>query len=157
MRAGALGADCDVEINWCGADYLDYKMNLPLADAYEANAQALGRTGFIPVENLPLGGTDMGNVSHRVPSLHPLICIAPRNVHIHDPAFAVWARSEKGNAAVLDGAKALAMTAIDVMTRPDLQSQIREDFAATAQRSRDAVSAVANSGANSKHAMKEVQ
>ena len=55
----------------------------------------------------------MGNVSHRVPSIHPMISCAPPHVVIHNPEFAKYAGSETGDAAVLDGAKALAMTAID--------------------------------------------
>lgn len=54
----------------------------------------------------------MGNVSHEVPSIHPMIAVAPRGVAIHTPEFARLARSEAGDRAVLDGAKALACTVI---------------------------------------------
>ena len=57
----------------------------------------------------------MGNVSHRVPSIHPMFAVAPAGVIIHNAEFATWAASEKGDAAVLDGAKAMAQTALDLM------------------------------------------
>ncbi len=44
---------------------------------------------FFPVKDLPAGyagSTDMGNVSHRVPSIHPMLGVAPSNVIIHNPS-----------------------------------------------------------------------
>ena len=55
----------------------------------------------------------MGNVSHRVPSIHPMIAAAPPHCTIHNAEFAQWTDSEIADRAVLDGAKALAMTALD--------------------------------------------
>ena len=60
------------------------------------------------------GSTDMGNVSKILPSIHPMIGIAPPRVALHTEEFAQWAASEIGQRGVLDGAKALAMTGIDV-------------------------------------------
>ena len=54
-----------------------------------------------PCKNLPsgyAGSTDMGNVSHRVPSIHPMLGVAPAGVIIHNPEFARYAASEKGDA-----------------------------------------------------------
>ena len=45
------------------------------------------------------GSTDMGNVSYRVPSIHPMLAVAPPNVVIHNPEFANWAVSRQGDAA----------------------------------------------------------
>jgi hypothetical protein len=61
-----------------------------------------------------MGSTDMGNVSHEVPSIHPMIAVAPAGVAIHTPDFASHARGPQGDSAVLDGAKALACTVIDI-------------------------------------------
>ena len=52
----------------------------------------------------------MGNVSYLVPSIHPMIKVAADGVAIHTLEFAEWARSADGDKAVLDGAKAMAMT-----------------------------------------------
>ena len=142
FEAGALASGCELEIQWALGDYLEIKDCWPIAERYKANAESLGRS-FFPLEKMPTtgaGSTDMGNVSHRVPSIHPMISCAPPHVVIHNPEFAKYAGSETGDAAVLDGAKALAMTAIDVMTDDQLMSDARDQFAETADLSAKAVS-----------------
>lgn len=125
LQAGAMATGCEARIPWSDADYQPMKVNLPLADAFEANAGQLGRE-FTDYLQLPVGGADMGNVSQRVPVLHALIASAPADVIIHTPEFARWAGSEQGDKAVIDGAKALAMTAIDMLTNAGLRSQVAQ-------------------------------
>ena len=141
FEAGALATGCDVEVQWAQADYLEIKDAWSLADKYRINAESIGRH-FFPLEKIPASGagsTDMGNISHRMPSIHPMIACAPSNVVIHNPEFAKWAGSEKGDQAVLDGAKAMAMTAIDILSDKDLRSQAWDEFNATAEASAQAV------------------
>jgi hypothetical protein len=73
----------------------------------------------------------MGNVSALVPAIHPTIAVAPPEVGIHSREFAACAASEDGHRGLLDAAKAMAMTAIDVLTDPDLRRRIREEFLAS--------------------------
>jgi len=144
--AGAISSGCRAEVEWAKADYLDMKTSTAISGAYVKNAEALGRE-FIDLSSLPsssAGSTDMGNVSHRVPSIHPMISCAPPNVVIHNPEFAKWAGSDLGDKAVVDGAKALAMTALDLMMSPDMQAQAKADFEASADVSRDAVARAYN-------------
>ena len=144
LEAGALATGCAAEIRWAKADYLDLKTSMPLARSYETNMRALGRD-FFPLEKMPsgtAGSTDMGNVSHRVPSIHPMISCAPPNVVIHNPEFARWAGSELGDKACIDGAKALAMTAIDYMTDAGLREKAAAEFAATAESSARSIAAL---------------
>src|SRR5262249_40473683 len=117
---------------WGEIDYIDLKTSWPLANAYKANADAIGRK-LTPTDQVPqgmAGSTDMGNISHRVPSIHPLVKIAD-NVIIHNPEFARFAVLPQADKAVLDGAKMLAMTALDMMASPALASAAANDFAAT--------------------------
>lgn len=127
MQAAADATGCTVELEWSERDYLDMHINEPLADAYETNMVFSGRQ-FIPYTMLPLGTTDMANVSQRVPALHPLIACSPPDVVIHDPGFAAWARSEHGDRAIIEGAKGLALTALDFMTDAGLRQRIGEAF-----------------------------
>ncbi len=146
FEAGALASGCTADITWAKADYLDLKTSMAIANAYEANGRALGRD-FFPLSGMPAGAagsTDMGNVSHRVPSIHPMIACAPPHVVIHNPEFAKWAASDLGDKACLDGAKALAMTAIDFMTDADMREQAKADFASTAASSARSVAAAYN-------------
>jgi hypothetical protein len=66
-----------------------------------------------------------------VPSIHPNLAAAPPECVIHNPEFARWAGSEMGDQAVVDGAKALAMTAIDFFTDATLRSEVKAAFDAT--------------------------
>ncbi len=125
FEAGAKGSGCEVEVNWAGVDYLDLNTNWPLADQFQSHAESLGRD-FVPFEEavkFGAGSTDMGNVSYRVPSIHPMLAVAPPNVVIHNPEFEKWAGSDKGDLACLDGAKALALTTADYLLSPGLQEQ----------------------------------
>jgi len=145
FEAGALATGCTAEIKWGATDYLDLKTNWPMAEAFERNAVPLGRE-FFPVKDIPAGfagSTDMGNVSHRVPSIHPMLAVAPPNVIIHNGEFTRWAASEKGDAAVIDGAKALAMTALDLMGDPQMLGVAKADFDATADISKAALAKMA--------------
>ncbi|MCC5885534.1 MAG: M20 family metallopeptidase [Gammaproteobacteria bacterium] len=128
--AGAKGAGCEVEITWGDVDYLDLNTNWPLAERFQHHAEGLGRE-FYPIEKLGVGGagsTDMGNVSQRVPSIHPMLAAAPRNVVIHHPDFARYAGSELGDAAALDGARSLALTAFDFLADADLRTATLKAF-----------------------------
>lgn len=141
FEAGALATGCRLETQWGQTDYLDLKTNWPMAKAFEANATGLGRV-FDALADLPpgrAGSTDMGNVSHRVPSIHPLLAVAPPEVPIHNPEFARWASSQKGDEAVIDGAKALALTALDLMCDRSMLDAVKTDFEATSEQSRKAL------------------
>jgi amidohydrolase len=130
FHAGAAATGSGVEIEWCEVDYLEVRYNAPLAECFRANAESLGRE-FFPYDQLPAsaqGSTDMGNVSHRVPSIHPMLAAAPVHCTIHNPEFTEWACSQMGDSAALDGAKALAMTAIDFLCDEDLRRRTRNWF-----------------------------
>ena len=129
FEAGAKGSGCEVEILWSDVDYLDLNTNLPLARAFQAHGESLGRQFLSPEHLGGAGSTDMGNVSYRVPSIHPMLACAPPNVVIHNPEFAHWAGSETGDAAALDGAKALALTAADFLLDDALRAEARKAFA----------------------------
>jgi len=137
FRAGADATGATLELVWGEVDYLDLNTSWPLARRYQTNAESLGRS-FFPYEKLPpgmQGSTDMGNVSHRVPSIHPMIAVAPPHVAIHNAEFAKWAGSDAGDRAVLDGAKALAMTALDFFCDAGLRAEVEHAFAAGASAS----------------------
>ncbi len=130
FEAGATGSGCTVEVNWAGVDYLDINTNWPLAKRFRHHAEQLGREFIDDDQALKFGAgsTDMGNVSYRLPSIHPMLAVAPPDVVIHHPDFAGWARSEKGDSAVIDGAKALARTAAEYLLSPELQRRSRDAF-----------------------------
>ena len=129
FEAGARGSGCEVEVLWADVDYLDLNTNEPLAERFQQHAEGLGRT-FEPLDRQRFGSgsTDMGNVSHRVPSIHPILAAAPPHVVIHNPEFAKWAASDLGDRAALDGAKALALTAADYLAERTLRADAARAF-----------------------------
>jgi len=132
FEAGASATGATLEANWAEASYLDLRTNWPLAHVFQHNAESLGRE-FIPYDMIPqsaAGSTDMGNVSYRVPSIHPLMAAAPAECTIHNPEFTKYAGSELGDSAAIDGAKALAMTALDYLTQAELRQKVQEQFEA---------------------------
>ena len=117
LAAGATAAGCTMDVEWVDPPYSDMVDDEWLLQRWMENTAALGRPGEDPELDGPvIGSTDMGNVSHQVPSIHPMVAVAPRGVAIHTPEFAVHAGGDAGDRAVLDGAKALAATAIDCWT-----------------------------------------
>lgn len=134
FEAGARSTGAELELEWSDVDYLDLRRNEPLEEAFRTNAESLGRT-FFPLDKLPAslaGSTDMGNISHRVPSIHPMLAAAPVHCTIHNPEFTEHARAEIGDRAAIDGAKALAMTALDVLLDDDVLTRAHAIFAASA-------------------------
>lgn len=73
--------------------------------------------------------TDMGNVSHTVPSFHGAFCIptAP-GVAIHSPAFASAAAADKAHVAAIKCAKGMAMLALRVFFDGSVADEARRDF-----------------------------
>ncbi len=131
LEAGAAATGCSCGIDWVPRPYAEMRDNSVLLAAYAANAARLGRPPAVPeAGHAVVGSTDMGNVSYRVPSIHPMIQVAPRGVAIHTEEFAEHAASPSGDAAVLDGAKALAMTVVDLWCRPGLAAAARAELAA---------------------------
>jgi metal-dependent amidase/aminoacylase/carboxypeptidase family protein len=138
LEAGARAAGCDMDIQWIDPVYADMIDSQAIGERYRANAEALGRIVRAPsAQARVVGSTDMGNVSYVVPSIHPMIRVAPPGVPIHTPAFAGFAGGPEGDAAVLDGAKALAFTVADLWLDGGLVDRARNEWQeAVAGRSR---------------------
>ncbi|WP_053219267.1 M20 family metallopeptidase [Virgibacillus senegalensis] len=75
-----------------------------------------------------LGSTDAGNISQVVPTIHPYIKIGPDNLVAHTVPFREAAASSQGDEALLKGAKALALTGLELLTDHRLLSSIKEEF-----------------------------
>jgi amidohydrolase len=79
------------------------------------------------------GSTDCGNVSQALPTIHPYVRISPDGVPGHSREFATWARSPLARAGMLAGAKALALTALDLLASPEALRRAKDDFARPAE------------------------
>ena len=129
-RAGALAAGAEVKLTRGETYYANMAPNPVLADLFDANLTALGREVLLPPPSGRMGSTDMGNVSHVVPALHPYIAIAPEEVAGHSPEFRAASASPEGHAGLLDAAKALAMTAVDLFSNSERVDAAWEEYRA---------------------------
>lgn len=129
-QAGALAAGATMKYEHT-MHYAQRIANPTLARLFGENISSLGEVVEEPAHDEPMGSSDMGNVSQLVPSIHPYVTIASPGVGGHTPEFAAAAKSAWGDQALIRSAKAMAMTAVDLMTQPDLLAQAKAEFAAT--------------------------
>lgn len=130
LGAGAAAAGCTWEHRVTMRTYADMVDSPVLLDRFAAHAEALGRPLADPrITGTPVtGSTDMGNVSHLVPAIHPVLAVSPPDVSIHSAAFTGHAGGLAGDAAALDGARAMAATVVDVWADPSLLTRARADL-----------------------------
>jgi metal-dependent amidase/aminoacylase/carboxypeptidase family protein len=124
--ATATGAK--LEFKWDKLRYAAMRSNMNLAQLYAGNMRTIGREVHFPKPDAFTGSTDMGNVSRLTPAIHPMVAIAPKEISIHSPEFALAAASEDGINGMCDAAKALAMTVVDLLSNPDTLRKVRDEF-----------------------------
>ena len=122
FEAGALATGCTATMTRPAPDYADMVHNDWLLERYRINAESLGRTfPMHPLLNVVGPASDMGNVSHVVPSIHPMIGINSLPSLNHEPGFTAACITPDADSAVLDGATAMALTIVDLAReRPQL-------------------------------------
>ncbi len=123
FEAGALATGASVEFEEVCPVYSHMESDAGLLDAFEINAEQLGRR-FTTKEPVPTLSTDMANVSLAIPTIHPLLGIDAGGAVNHQPAFAAACAQPSADQAVHDGAVAMAWTAIDAATRPELRERL---------------------------------
>ena len=122
---------CEVVLDW-GNTYFDLISIPVLEDLYAKRAAEQG-VKFPKPEELDaedkyiIGCTDMGNVSYVKPSIHPMIALNTK-AGIHSREFMPVAGTHESHETIIRAAKAMALTAIDVLCNEDLKKKVDEDF-----------------------------
>jgi amidohydrolase len=129
-QAGAQAIGCQMNYE-TSPGYADIIPNRIIGNLFANNLAALGRTVVAPDPFERMGSTDMGDVSHIVPSIHAYLAITPENIAGHTEEFRSYSISETGKRGMLDAAKALAMTTIDLLHNPTLLIQARQELDAS--------------------------
>ncbi len=116
FEAAATATGCTFEMKERGHIYTDLVSDPLMAELFAANAAALGRPMGRGADEDPgaAGSTDMGNVSHEVPSIHPMLDIHSLPAVNHQKEFAAHTVTPSGERAIRDGALAMAWTVIDI-------------------------------------------
>jgi len=125
--ATATGATVKVTVDPVIHDPL--KPNPTMAELFGKNLQRIdfpedpddGEAGY--------GSTDAGNVSQAIPTIHPYIRTSPDGVPGHSREFAEHQVSPLARAGMVAAAKALAMTAVDLLADPARLAAAKADFA----------------------------
>ena len=124
FEAGALATGAKLGFE-ASKPYADMRQDGTLGALYRRNASELGRSfPDLGRSSAFSGSTDMGNVSHALPSIHPLIGLDSLPAVPHQPEFADCARTEVADRAVFDGGLAMAWTAIDVACDDALRERL---------------------------------
>lgn len=129
-RAAAMASD--VEVSWdVHEGYRSLVVNRAIARAFGAHWEALGRVAKDTDPTAGTGSTDMGDVSHVVPSIHPMIGIVDQGTTtIHQRDFATAAATDRGVDTALLAAKAMARTMIELLSDASLRERARAELAA---------------------------
>ncbi|KAG0249580.1 hypothetical protein BG011_009120 [Mortierella polycephala] len=137
VNAAAESSGCTVKVT----EEMNYKPvphNELLAARYAGYTTDLG-VKYIPramQEAAPSGSTDMGNVAHYLPGIHPVFNIAnlesiiDTSVSNHSIEFTELAKTDIAHRATLRSAKGLALTGMDVLAEPGFAKAVRDDFEA---------------------------
>lgn len=108
--------------------YEPMKRNQTLLDLFAGNMTAAGLTEGDPIPDR-LGSSDVGNVSQVIPTIQPMIEIAPRGMAIHTREFADAAVKPLARAGLLAAAKTMAMTTLDLLADPGRVKAAKDEFA----------------------------
>ena len=126
FEAGALATGARLTIAGGDKPYAQMKHDSAIAAIYRKNAQSLGR--LFPDMSGAAGrfmvSTDMGNVSLALPAIHPTIGIDSLPAVNHQREFTAHCITEAADKALVDGALAMAWTAIDIARNSDLRNHL---------------------------------
>jgi amidohydrolase len=105
--------------------YLSYIPNNVLGDLLQSNMEALGRT----VERAEdvYGSTDFGNVSQVVPTAYAFFGLCAKDVGWHSKEVAAATKSARGHGILIEAAKTLAMSTLDLLGDPNLITRAKRE------------------------------
>ena len=128
FKAGAQATGASFNYRFVCLSYASMRSNVTMERAFAQNVRDLGLD--ITGDNNPqkaVGSSDIGNVSQVMPSIQPWMAIVD-GAGPHTTEFLSAAVSERGHTALLNAAKALATTAIDLMMDAELLSNVKAEF-----------------------------
>lgn len=128
FAAGAVATGCEHDVSEPAPAYAELAPDPWLAEVLRAEMVRVGRSP-VPADveaSLPLGSTDMGNVTQVMPGIHPIVGIDAGGASIHQPAFAAAAVNASADTAVVEGAIMLARTVVALAESDVERSRVLE-------------------------------
>jgi aminobenzoyl-glutamate utilization protein B len=148
-RLTVQAGDYEVLVNEAGARLLDANLRwlgpIAYAPEEEAFARALqkaagvepkgmnGAIGSLAGQEVAGGSTDVGDVSWNVPTLHLSVVTAPTGVPWHAWPVVAAGGTSIGHKGLVQAAKALAATMVDLLDDPTALETVRAEFAKETQ------------------------
>ena len=122
-RGAAVATGTRLEVREIESTSPPMRPNLTLAALYRGQLDRLGlaETGQAPNESI--GSSDITHVSRVVPTIHPNFPIG-RNLQLHTREFALATRSPEGEAGLLEAARALALTALELALSQEARAAV---------------------------------
>lgn len=125
FEAGAWATGCELTITPESKPYSEFRTDDGLLGLYVRRAEEVGRRfSSGPDSLMARASTDMGNVSQRIAAIHPYIGIESLPAVNHQPEFAEAAVSMAADAAIVDGANAMALTLLDAAVNPAVRHRL---------------------------------
>ena len=129
VEGAALQTGCEGLLEPTQRNLIDNVVPTPSFDeVYLKNLLSLGEK-YEERLNSPLGSSDVGNVSQVIPIIQPMIRISDIPVAGHSIEKREACKAETGLRSIALGAKALALTALDLIRSPELLEKIKKDHA----------------------------
>lgn len=133
LTAAAEMTGARLERSWPESPGQALLSNYALAQSYDANMQALGLRTRPRDELSGAWSCDTAEVSWFVPTIQPQMAMTGRDVPPHSHEFHAASIGAAAEACIVDSAKAMAMTGIDLIAEPDLLTRVKAEFAGTMQ------------------------
>jgi amidohydrolase len=129
-KGAALATGCEVETKVVNGVKPNLR-NEPLEKLWYGVFKELGEEVEDPVIStgmIPRGSTDFGDVSQVVPGIHPMVGMGVDGVAAHSKALADLTMTEAGDHVLMVGVKSLALASIELLTDPELLSEVKSYF-----------------------------
>ena len=126
-EGAAIAAGCRLEINADPRVIAPMKILPSYYGIYSKQLALLGLEEAKFPSDRNKGSSDIGNLSQAVPTIHPHVPIG-EGINIHTEGFAAATVSLQGEMAALEGATALALTALELVFSAELRETVTKEF-----------------------------
>ncbi|WP_077702102.1 M20 family metallopeptidase [Virgibacillus dokdonensis] len=126
-EGAALTTGAKVKVSPFQNEVDNFIINESLDDIFKTEIEQLGET-VLERYSQALGSTDAGNISQVVPTIHPHIKIGSSSLIGHTVSFREAAKSKQADEALIVGAKAVAFTALKLLTDETALDRVRKEF-----------------------------
>lgn len=130
LEGAAMMTGARVDYQWAERRSRAVLSNSTMASAFAANLRALGREVRPRDELTGAWSGDTGVASQVVPTIQPQIAMTGPDVPPHSHEFHAASATPEAAACIVDAAKAMAMTGIDLLADAALLRAVKDDFAA---------------------------